>query len=45
MTQAERPHQCLKNTFICGGPTVSESPVEVRDRLGGLLKHDYRHAA
>jgi hypothetical protein len=34
----ERPHQGLENALICGGPTVSDGRVEVRDRLGGLLK-------
>ena len=42
---AERPHQGLDNVLICGGPTVSEVRVQVRDRLGGLLKYYYREAA
>jgi hypothetical protein len=42
---AERPHQGLKNALIAGGPTMSEGRVEVRDRLGGLLKYYYRPAA
>jgi hypothetical protein len=31
--------------LIAGGPTMSEGRVEVRDRLGGLLKYYYREAA
>ena len=42
---AERPHQGLENALIAGGPTLSEGRVEVRDRLGGLLKYYYREAA
>jgi hypothetical protein len=42
---AERPHQGLENTLICGGPILSEGRVEVRDRLGGLLKYYHREAA
>lgn len=42
---AERPHQGLENALIVGGPTMSEGRVEVRDRLGGLLKYYYRRAA
>ena len=42
---AERPHQGLENALIDGGPTLTEGRVEVRDRLGGLLKYYYRQAA
>lgn len=42
---AERPHQGLENTLIRGGPISSDGRVEVRDRLGGLLKYYYRQAA
>jgi hypothetical protein len=42
---AERPHLGLENALIAGGPALSESQVEVRDRLGGLLKYYYREAA
>jgi hypothetical protein len=42
---AERPHQGLENTLICGGPTMSEGRLAVRDRLGGLLRYYYRGAA
>ena len=42
---AERPHQGLESALIAGGPTMSEGRVEVRDRLGGLLKYYYREAA
>jgi putative transposase len=41
----ERPHQGLENAMIAGGPSLSEGRVEVRDRLGGLLKYYYREAA
>jgi transposase InsO family protein len=41
----ERPHQGLENALISGGPTVSDGRVEVKDRLGGLLKYYYREAA
>jgi hypothetical protein len=43
--RGERQHQGLENALISGGPTVSDGRVEVRDRLGGLLKHYYREAA
>jgi transposase InsO family protein len=43
--RAERPHQGLENALINGGPILSEGRVEVRDRLGGLLKYYYREAA
>jgi transposase InsO family protein len=42
---AERPHQGLENALIASGPMLSEGRVEVRDRLGGLLKYYYRRAA
>ena len=42
---AERPHQGLQKTPICGGPTIAEGRVEVRGCLGGLLKYYYRKAA
>jgi len=42
---AERPHQGIENALIAGGPTVNECRVEVRDRLGGLLKYYHRQAA
>jgi putative transposase len=41
---AERPHRGIENALIAGGPTMSEGRVEVRDRLGGLLKY-YGEAA
>jgi hypothetical protein len=30
---------------LCGGPILSGGRVEVRDRLGGLLKYYHREAA
>jgi transposase InsO family protein len=42
---AERPHQGLEIALIAGGPTMNEGRVEVRDRLGGLLKYYHRQAA
>jgi hypothetical protein len=33
------------DALIAGGPTMIEGRVEVRDRLGGLLKYYYREAA
>jgi hypothetical protein len=42
---AERPHQGLQNALICGGPTIGEGCVEVREHLGGLLKYYHRAAA
>lgn len=43
--ELERPHQATANVLITGGPTMIEGRVEVRDRLGGLLKYYYREAA
>jgi hypothetical protein len=42
---AERPHQDLENTRICGGPIVGEGRGKARERLGGILKYCYREAA
>jgi hypothetical protein len=42
---AERPHQGLENTLICGGPISSDGRVGVADRRGALLKYDYRQVA
>jgi transposase InsO family protein len=41
---AERPHQGIENALIAGGPIMNEGRVEVRDRLGGLLRY-HRQAA
>ena len=41
----ERPHQGLDIVVICGGPISNDGRVEVRERLGGLLKCYYRQAA
>ena len=43
--QTERPHPGIENALICGGPTGSHGRVQVRGRLGGLLKYYYRRAA
>jgi len=42
---AERPHQGLENALIDGGSTLTEGRVEVRDRLGELLKLCYRQGS
>ncbi len=39
---AERRHQSIENALIADGPTMNEGRVEVRDRLGGLLKYYHR---
>jgi hypothetical protein len=31
--------------LIAGGPTIKDGRVEVRNRVGGLLKYYYREAA
>ena len=41
----ERAHQGLGNERITGGSSIGSRRVVVRERLGGLLKHDYRRAA
>ncbi|NIM19729.1 MAG: transposase [Candidatus Latescibacteria bacterium] len=41
----ERTHQGIGNVLISGRRTQSNSAVEVRERLGGLLKYYYREAA
>ena len=40
----ERPHQALDNELIHKAPRAAEGEVEVRERLGGLLKF-YSRAA
>lgn len=43
---AERPHQSLGNQLIdFPAERAREGPIEVRERLGGVLKHYYRRAA
>ena len=41
----ERPHQGLGNQLVSGQPPPSVGELQVRTRLGGLLKHYYRSAA
>jgi hypothetical protein len=41
---AERNHQGIGNELIQGGELADAGPVEVDERLGGLLKY-YRRAA
>jgi transposase InsO family protein len=41
----ERSHQGIGNVLVSGAEPQSEGPVEVRERLGGLLKHYHRQAA
>ena len=41
----ERSHQGLGNVLISGSVPESEGAVDVRERLGGLLKYYYRKAA
>ena len=38
----ERPHQGIDNELIDGLPSVGTGNVEVRERLGGMLKHYHR---
>jgi hypothetical protein len=42
--QLENLHQVTRCGH-CGGPTMSEGRVDVRDRLGKLLKCYYQQAA
>jgi hypothetical protein len=41
----ERSHQGIGNLLISGVAPKDEGIVEVRERLGGLLKYDHRRAA
>ena len=41
----ERSHQGIGNEMINGATPQSEGIIEVRDRLGGLLKYYHRRAA
>jgi putative transposase len=42
----ERPHQGLHNERIAPTSTSTGSgPIQCRERLGGVLKFYYRHAA
>ncbi|MHC4060676.1 MAG: integrase core domain-containing protein [Planctomycetota bacterium] len=41
----ERSHQGIGSVLISGRRTQSDGAVEVRERLGGLLKYYYRRAA
>ena len=41
----ERTHKGLRNSLINGAAPQNERIVEVRERLGGLLKYYYRRAA
>ena len=41
----ERSHQGIGNVMISRAGRQSEGSIEVRERLGGLLKYYYRRAA
>jgi len=41
----ERSHQGIGNEIVSGAASQSEGIVEIRERLGGLLKYYYRRAA
>ncbi len=40
----ECPHQGIDNELIAGRSSVGTGDVEVRERLGGMLKHHHRAA-
>ncbi len=41
----ERSHQGIGNVLISGTVCQSQGSIEVRERLGGLLKYYHRRAA
>ena len=41
----ERSHQGIENEIVIGAAPQSDGNVEVKERLGGLLKYYYRRAA
>ena len=41
----ERSHQGIGNVLISGAVLQSEGSIEVRERLGGLLKYYHRRVA